>query len=80
MNQIFRYLGIVNRRWIRRRSTKYTAMVLCVGAERDLDLLTVDDQAFWDEAQGDQIFLRPSLHSLNDKVTVIGYPVGGENT
>ena len=58
---------------------KFTARLLCVGEECDLALLTVDDERFWEFLGSDLITINPVLPNLNEAVTVIGYPVGGDN-
>lgn len=60
--------------------SKFLAQVVCCGPECDLALLEVigeDAGAFW---QGiEPLHLCRELPSLNDKVSVFGYPIGGEN-
>ncbi|KAK1267810.1 Protease Do-like 9 [Acorus gramineus] len=55
--------------------TKYLATVLAIGTECDIAMLTVEDDEFWEG-------LRPlefgSLPALQDAVTVVGYPIGGD--
>lgn len=55
---------------------KYTAVVLSEAYDCDLALLTVKDDAFWEGVE--EIPFGPDPH-LQQAVTVIGYPVGGEN-
>lgn len=54
---------------------KYLARVLSVCREGDMALLTVDDDAFWED-------LNPlsfgTLPRLQDDVVVVGYPIGGD--
>lgn len=58
--------------------TKHLARVICEGPEADLALLQPEDSArFWDGVE--PLELCPELPSLNDRVRVCGYPVGGEN-
>ncbi|KAF5740351.1 Protease Do-like 9 [Tripterygium wilfordii] len=55
--------------------TKYLATVLAIGTECDIALLTVSDNEFWEGVSpvdfGD-------LPALQDAVTVVGYPIGGD--
>ena len=55
--------------------TKFVARVLCIGAECDIAMLAVDDDEFWSG-------LRPvvfgELPHLQDSVTVVGFPIGGD--
>ncbi|XXG63291.1 hypothetical protein AAC387_Pa05g1522 [Persea americana] len=55
--------------------TKYLARVLAIGTECDIAMLTVDDDEFW-------VGVTPlefgSLPALQDAVTVVGYPIGGD--
>ena len=61
----------------RASSTKHIAEVIAIGRECDLALLTVTDNAFWDEVT--PIRLANALPSLQDVATVVGFPVGGDN-
>ena len=54
--------------------TKYVARVLAIGIECDLALLTVDDDEFF---EGVTPVHFGQLPSLQDEVTVVGYPIGG---
>ncbi|QDZ19377.1 trypsin-like serine protease [Chloropicon primus] len=62
---------------VKRRGSdeKYLARVLSIGIECDIAMLTVDDENFW---KGLRSIEFGSLPSLQDDVTVIGYPVGGD--
>ncbi|KAK9830697.1 hypothetical protein WJX74_002951 [Apatococcus lobatus] len=62
---------------VRRRGsdTKYMAKVLAVGAECDIAMLTVADKAFWENATP---VVFGQLPRLQEAVSVIGYPIGGE--
>lgn len=55
--------------------TKYVAKVLAKGVDCDIALLSVEREEFWTGA-------RPlkfgNLPSLQDEVTVVGYPLGGD--
>ncbi|KAK8534034.1 hypothetical protein V6N13_028285 [Hibiscus sabdariffa] len=55
--------------------TKYLATVLAIGTECDIAMLTVEDDEFWEGVSpvdfGD-------LPALQDAVTVVGYPIGGD--
>ncbi|KAJ7945901.1 Protease Do-like 9 [Quillaja saponaria] len=55
--------------------TKYLATVLAIGTECDIAMLTVDDDAFW---QGMSAMEFGDLPTLQDAVTVVGYPIGGD--
>jgi S1-C subfamily serine protease len=54
---------------------KYVAKVLAIGAECDLALLTVEDDAFW---AGVTPIVLGRLPQLQHQCTVVGYPVGGD--
>ncbi len=55
--------------------TKFIAKVLSIGAECDLALLTVEDDAFW---RGVTPLVLGRLPALQDHCTVVGYPIGGD--
>lgn len=55
--------------------TKFVARVLAIGVECDIALLAVDDEAFW---KGSVPLRFGGLPSLQDAVTVVGYPIGGD--
>ncbi|KAL3642463.1 Protease Do-like 9 [Castilleja foliolosa] len=55
--------------------TKYVATVLAIGTECDIALLTVDDDEFW---EGVDPVNFGDLPALQDDVTVVGYPIGGD--
>ncbi|XP_061338611.1 protease Do-like 9 isoform X3 [Gastrolobium bilobum] len=55
--------------------TKYLATVLAIGTECDIAMLTVDDDEFW---QGMSPVEFGDLPTLQDAVTVVGYPIGGD--
>eukprot|EP00898_Chlorokybus_atmophyticus_P008573 jgi/Chlat1/8717/Chrsp9S08549 len=55
--------------------TKFLARVLAVGVECDIALLTVDDDKFWENLQPLSL---GTLPRLQDAVTVVGYPIGGD--
>ncbi|CAI7925936.1 unnamed protein product [Closterium sp. NIES-53] len=55
--------------------TKYLATVLAVGTECDIALLSVEDDEFWKDVQPLKL---GSLPHLQDPVTVVGYPIGGD--
>ena len=61
----------------RASSTKYVAEVIAIGRECDLALLTVADPEFWQHIT--PIKLAQRLPTLQDEVTVVGFPVGGDN-
>lgn len=54
---------------------KYTAKVQAVGTDCDLAILTVEDPSFF---QGIKPFVMDGLPELQDSVTVIGFPQGGD--
>eukprot|EP00884_Botryococcus_braunii_P012079 jgi/Botrbrau1/20872/Bobra.0135s0007.1 len=62
---------------VRRRGSdeKYVARVLAVGTECDIAMLTVDDLSFWDGLESVRM---GQLPHLQQQVTVIGYPIGGD--
>jgi S1-C subfamily serine protease len=55
---------------------KFLARVKAVGHECDLALLEVEDDGFWEDITPLRL---GSLPELQDDVTVIGYPVGGDS-
>ncbi|MQL73805.1 hypothetical protein Taro_006129 [Colocasia esculenta] len=55
--------------------SKRTTPVLARGVECDLALLSVDNEEFWKGAEPLQFGRLPSLQ---DSVTVVGYPLGGD--
>ncbi|XVE57104.1 hypothetical protein DITRI_Ditri04bG0064700 [Diplodiscus trichospermus] len=55
--------------------TKYLAAVLAIGTECDIAMLTVNDDEFW---QGVSPVEFGELPALQDAVTVVGYPIGGD--
>ncbi|PUZ61501.1 hypothetical protein GQ55_4G280700 [Panicum hallii var. hallii] len=55
--------------------TKYLATVLAIGTECDIAMLTVEDDEFW---KGVTPVEFGSLPALQDAVTVVGYPIGGD--
>ncbi|KAL5544254.1 hypothetical protein UlMin_008038 [Ulmus minor] len=55
--------------------TKYLATVLAIGTECDIAMLTVDDDEFW---EGVSVVEFGNLPALQDAVTVVGYPIGGD--
>ncbi|KAK9791362.1 hypothetical protein WJX73_008963 [Symbiochloris irregularis] len=63
---------------VRRRGseTKFIAQVICVGTECDIAMLSVEDDSFW---EGLQPVTFGELPKLQDSVTVIGFPVGGDS-
>ncbi|KAL8271019.1 hypothetical protein Esti_005060 [Eimeria stiedai] len=65
---------------VRRRGDhqKHEARVICIGLECDLAMLQVDDPDFWDGI-GPPLEWGPSP-TLEDPVTVAGYPLGGDNS
>ncbi|CAD6339714.1 unnamed protein product [Miscanthus lutarioriparius] len=55
--------------------TKYLATVLAIGTECDIAMLTVEDDEFWKIVSPVEF---GSLPALQDAVTVVGYPIGGD--
>uniref|UniRef100_A0A0C9RQ71 TSA: Wollemia nobilis Ref_Wollemi_Transcript_3394_2715 transcribed RNA sequence n=1 Tax=Wollemia nobilis TaxID=56998 RepID=A0A0C9RQ71_9CONI len=55
--------------------TKYLATVLAIGTECDIAMLTVNDDEFWEGVSPVQF---GALPTLQDAVTVVGYPIGGD--
>ncbi|KAK8455192.1 hypothetical protein SEVIR_4G101800v4 [Setaria viridis] len=55
--------------------TKYLATVLAIGTECDIAMLTVEDDEFWEGVLPVEF---GSLPALQDAVTVVGYPIGGD--
>ena len=54
---------------------RYEARIVAVGRDCDLALLAVDDPAFWENAT----FARfGELPAIRDRMTVVGFPIGGE--
>jgi len=59
---------------------KYPGRVLCVGRGCDLALLTVDSPTFWEgPATVKPLRLSSVIPSLDENVTCVGYPMGGNN-
>ncbi|CAD6215405.1 unnamed protein product [Miscanthus lutarioriparius] len=54
---------------------KYIAKVLARGTECDLALLSVENEEFW---RGTEALHFGRLPCLQDSVTVVGYPLGGD--
>ncbi|KAF2308584.1 hypothetical protein GH714_010934 [Hevea brasiliensis] len=55
--------------------TKYLATVLAIGTECDIALLTINDDEFWEGVAPVEF---GDLPALQDAVTVVGYPIGGD--
>ncbi|XP_078168968.1 protease Do-like 2, chloroplastic [Carex rostrata] len=55
--------------------TKYVAKVLAIGIECDIALISVENEKFW---KGAESLSFGRLPSLQDSVTVVGYPLGGD--
>ncbi|XP_050223550.1 protease Do-like 9 [Mercurialis annua] len=55
--------------------TKYLATVLAIGTECDIAMLTVDGDEFWEGVSAIEF---GELPALQDSVTVVGYPIGGD--
>ncbi|KAJ9677667.1 hypothetical protein PVL29_022576 [Vitis rotundifolia] len=54
---------------------KYLATVLAIGTECDIAMLTVNDDEFWEGVSPVEF---GTLPTLQDAVTVVGYPIGGD--
>mmetsp|Transcript_6608 Transcript_6608/g.24533 ORF Transcript_6608/g.24533 Transcript_6608/m.24533 type:complete len:570 (+) Transcript_6608:152-1861(+) len=57
------------------QDVKYVAKVLAIGTECDIALLTVEEKEFW---SGVEAVAFGPLPRLQDTVTVVGYPIGGD--
>ncbi|KAK3411326.1 hypothetical protein EUGRSUZ_I00092 [Eucalyptus grandis] len=57
-------------------ATKYKARVLSAGHECDLAILEVDGEEFW---AGMRFLELGGIPFLQDEITVVGYPQGGDN-
>ncbi|XP_022862937.1 protease Do-like 9 [Olea europaea var. sylvestris] len=55
--------------------TKYLATVLAIGTECDIAMLAVSDDEFWEGVSPVEF---GDLPPLQDAVTVVGYPIGGD--
>lgn len=55
---------------------RYLARVTYIAHDCDLAVLTVDDPAFFEGIT--PLKLAPAIPTLNDEVTVLGYPTGGD--
>ncbi|KAJ0053624.1 hypothetical protein Pint_02657 [Pistacia integerrima] len=55
--------------------TKYLATVLSIGTECDIAMLSVNDDEFWEGVSPVEF---GDLPALQDAVTVVGYPIGGD--
>ncbi|KHG27181.1 Protease Do-like 9 [Gossypium arboreum] len=55
--------------------TKYLATVLSIGTECDIAMLTVNNDEFWEGVSPVEF---GELPALQDAVTVVGYPIGGD--
>ncbi|KAK9995852.1 hypothetical protein SO802_020538 [Lithocarpus litseifolius] len=54
---------------------KFLATVLAIGTECDIAMLTVNDDGFWEGVSPVEF---GDLPALQDAVTVVGYPIGGD--
>ncbi|XP_062168906.1 protease Do-like 9 [Alnus glutinosa] len=55
--------------------TKYLATVLAIGTECDIAMLAVENDEFWEGVSPVEF---GDLPALQDAVTVVGYPIGGD--
>ncbi|GAB4814947.1 hypothetical protein N2152v2_001993 [Parachlorella kessleri] len=60
-------------------SERYKCSVTAVGHECDLALLSVEDQAFWEQPSPLKPLELGDIPQLQDDVIVLGYPTGGTN-
>eukprot|EP00049_Salpingoeca_infusionum_P010645 m.183945 g.183945 ORF g.183945 m.183945 type:complete len:655 (+) comp14705_c0_seq3:47-2011(+) len=58
-------------------SHKWQAKVLCINEMCDLALLTVESPGFWKNLP--HLDVAPEVPNLDERVLVIGYPMGGDN-
>uniref|UniRef100_A0A7S3A3J4 PDZ domain-containing protein n=1 Tax=Rhodosorus marinus TaxID=101924 RepID=A0A7S3A3J4_9RHOD len=58
-------------------SERFEASVEALAHECDVAMLNVEDQKFW--ANSDPLVLADEIPQLQDNISVIGYPTGGEN-
>ena len=58
---------------------KFKCSVAYASPERDLALLSVDDDAFWETTLAAPLPFAADLPRLFSDVTVVGYPMGGDN-
>ncbi|CAK9115208.1 Protease Do-like 9 [Durusdinium trenchii] len=58
---------------------KFLAKLLCVGLDCDLAILTVESPQFWDGLPRVRLRREDALPRLQEEVTVVGYPIGGDN-
>lgn len=59
---------------------KHPGRILCVGRGCDLALLTVDSPTFWEgPSMVKPLRLSSAIPSLDENVTCVGYPMGGNN-
>ena len=61
----------------RGEATKYLAEVVAIGRDCDLALLSVRDRDFWKKTS--PIVVRDAMVQPQEEVTVVGFPVGGDN-
>lgn len=59
------------------RPGRYPAVAACIGRVCDLCVLTVEDTTFWEDLPVVQF--NSEIPKLDDNVTVVGYPMGGDN-
>ncbi|KAH9730197.1 protease Do-like 2 [Citrus sinensis] len=71
------FLNAVVKVKVKRRGddTKYVAKVLARGVDCDIALLSVESEEFWKDAEP---LCLGHLPRLQDAVTVVGYPLGGD--
>ena len=58
--------------------THFPAKVKTVGHECDIAMLEVEDQSFFDSIDESEYFEFGEIPELQDTVTVMGYPTGGD--
>jgi S1-C subfamily serine protease len=60
-------------------SKKYRAIIAHISNEADLVLLDVEDEEFWTDLKPLQMAAPNFIPNLYELVSVIGYPIGGDN-
>jgi S1-C subfamily serine protease len=58
------------------QTQKARAHIVLKSHDSDLALLRIEDDTFWEKADGAQVVLRDDLPELGEAITVIGYPLG----
>ena len=58
--------------------THYPAKVKSVGHECDIAMLEIEDKSFFENIKAEEYFEFGDIPQLQDTVTVLGYPTGGD--